>query len=196
MIKLPDINDPLCNEIFNKTKSEIEGLSSKLKIDNLSKKFFKEIVIPLAIYFNSLTNNEDPYLIGFTGGQGSGKTTLSDFVQLILQVGFEKKTTGFSIDDLYKTPEERDILAETIHPLCKVRGVPGTHNIKLGLDVLNSLYKANSFTETAIPSSGSSKGKLQIVLAASVTSFPLLVKAATKVPDWYLKPKAQPSSLG
>ena len=134
MIKLPDINDPLCNEIFNKTKSEIEGLSSKLKIDNLSKKFFKEIVIPLAIYFNSLKNNEDPYLIGFTGGQGSGKTTLSDFVQLILQVGFEKKTIGFSIDDLYKTPEERGILAETIHPLCKVRGVPGTHNIKLGLD--------------------------------------------------------------
>ena len=94
MIKLPDINDPLCNEIFNKTKSEIEGLSSKLKIDNLSKKFFKEIVIPLAIYFNSMKNNEDPYLIGFTGGQGSGKTTLSDFVQLILQVGFEKTTTG------------------------------------------------------------------------------------------------------
>lgn len=159
MIKLPDINDPLCNEIFNKAKSEIEGLSSKLKIDNLSKKFFKEIVIPLAIYFNSLKNNEDPYLIGFTGGQGSGKTTLSDFVQLILQVGFEKKTTGFSIDDLYKTPEERDILAETIHPLCKVRGVPGTHNIKLGLDVLNSLYKANSFTETTIPSFSKTQDK-------------------------------------
>ena len=159
MIKLPDINDPLCNEIFNKTKSEIEGLSSKLKIDNLSKKFFKEVVIPLAIYFNSMKNNEDPYLIGITGGQGSGKTTLSDFVQLILQVGFEKKTTGFSIDDLYKTPEERDILAETIHPLCKVRGVPGTHNIKLGLDVLNSLYKANSFTETAIPSFSKTQDK-------------------------------------
>ena len=63
------------------------------------------------------------------------------------------------IDDLYKTPEERDILAETIHPLCKVRGVPGTHNIKLGLDVLNSLYKANSFTETAIPSFSKTQDK-------------------------------------
>tara|TARA_B110000008_G_scaffold93804_1_gene96191 strand:- start:9 stop:950 length:942 start_codon:yes stop_codon:yes gene_type:complete len=152
MTKLPDINDPLCEEVFNKTKSEIESLSSKLKIDNLSEEFFKEIVIPLAIYFNSLKIKKDPYLIGFTGGQGSGKTTLSDFVQLVLQVGFDKTTTGFSIDDLYKTPEERNILAETIHPLCKVRGVPGTHNIKLGLDVLNSLYNANSYTQTSIPS--------------------------------------------
>ena len=36
MTKLPDINDPLCEEVFNKTKSKIESLSSKLKIDNLS----------------------------------------------------------------------------------------------------------------------------------------------------------------
>ena len=43
MIKLPDINDHLCEEIFNKTKLEIEGLSSKLKIDNLSKESLAKI---------------------------------------------------------------------------------------------------------------------------------------------------------
>ena len=32
--------------------------------------------------------------------------------------------------------------------------------------------------------------------AASVTSFPVRVKAATKVPDWYRSPKAQPSNSG
>ena len=74
-------------------------------------------------------------------------------------MGFDKTTTGFSIDDLYKTPEERNILAETIHPLCKVRGVPGTHNIKLGLDVLNSLYNANSYTQTSIPSFSKTQDK-------------------------------------
>ena len=152
MTKLPDIDSSICEEIFNKTKSVIKDLSTELKINNFSEEFFKGIVIPLAIYFNSLKSKKDPYLIGFTGGQGSGKTTLSDFIQLVLQVGFEKKTTGFSIDDLYKTPEERNILAETIHPLCKIRGVPGTYNIQLGLDILNSLYSASSSTHTAIPS--------------------------------------------
>ena len=152
MKKIPNIDNSICEQIFNKTKSEIKDLSSKLKINNIPSEFFKEIVIPLAVYFNSLKTKEKPYLIGFTGGQGSGKTTLSDFIQLILQVGFEKKTTGFSIDDLYKTPEERNILAKTIHPLCKIRGVPGTHNVKLGLDLLHSLYNANSSTQTSIPS--------------------------------------------
>jgi hypothetical protein len=51
-------------------------------------------------------------------------------------------------------------------------------------------------SETACPSSGSSKGRLQIILAASRTSFPDRVKAATKVPDWYRNPKAQPSNFG
>lgn len=159
ILKLPEIDSPICNEIFNKTKLEIESLSIKLKMDNLSLKFFKEIVIPLAVYFNSLKKDDYPYLIGFTGGQGSGKTTLSDFVQLVLRFGFDRKTTGFSIDDLYKTPEEREALAKSIHPLCRVRGVPGTHNIRLGLDVLSSLNNAKPSSITSIPSFSKTQDK-------------------------------------
>ena len=151
-MSFPDPNSPVCSKILEKTESSLIKLSNSLKIDNFSRYFLKEIVIPLAVYFNSLERKKDPHFIGFTGGQGSGKTTLSEFVQLVLQLGFDKKTIGFSLDDIYKTPEEREDLAKSVHPLCKVRGVPGTHDVKLGLDTLNSLVHAQPSTQTSIPS--------------------------------------------
>ena len=58
---------------------------------------------------------------------------------------------GFSIDDIYKSQEERRSLAKEIHPLCYVRGVPGTHDIKMGLDLINELSNASPETKTKIP---------------------------------------------
>ena len=60
MKKIPNIDNSICEQIFNKTKSEIKDLSSKLKINNIPSEFFKEIVIPLAVYFNSLKTKEKP----------------------------------------------------------------------------------------------------------------------------------------
>ncbi len=150
MKNLPNVNDIICKEIFDKTKNNIASLSTEMKIDNLSENFLKEIVIPLAVFFDK-KKKDQPFLIGLTGGQGSGKTTLSEFVQLVLQAGLGRRTIGFSIDDIYKTRLEREEMAKSIHPLCKVRGVPGTHNVKLGLDTLNSLCKADSSSVTSIP---------------------------------------------
>ena len=149
MINLPDTKNPICIDVFNKTKEMLSLLATKSKLTNINDNFFKEIVIPLSVYFDSLKKSEEPFLIGLTGGQGSGKTTLSEFVQLILKEYFNRKSTGFSIDDIYKTKEERKELGQSIHPLCEVRGVPGTHNVQLGLDTLNSLYNADPKQITA-----------------------------------------------
>ena len=59
---------------------------------------------------------------------------------------------GFSIDDIYKSQEERKLLAKKIHPLCYVRGVPGTHDINMGLDLIEKLSCAEPNTVTRIPS--------------------------------------------
>ncbi len=59
---------------------------------------------------------------------------------------------GFSIDDIYKSQEERRLLSEEVHPLCYVRGVPGTHDIAMGLDLIEQLSNADHDTETKIPS--------------------------------------------
>jgi len=139
-------------KIYTKSKPNLLKLARELYIDDISDNFFVEVVIPLSDYFNSFQKRNIPYFIGLTGGQGSGKTTLSIFIQKILEDVFKKRSVGFSIDDIYKTKEEREKIAKKIHPLCSVRGVPGTHNIGLGNKTIDSLFKAQSNTYTYIPS--------------------------------------------
>jgi D-glycerate 3-kinase len=51
-------------------------------------------------------------------------------------------TANLSLDDLYLTRAERVELAQRVHPLLRTRGVPGTHDIALGLSVLDDLARA------------------------------------------------------
>jgi len=139
-------------KIYTKAKPNLFKLAKELYIDDISDNFFLEIVIPLSVYLNSFQKRNIPYLIGLTGGQGSGKTTLSIFIQKILIDVFKKRAVGFSIDDIYKTKEDREKIAKKIHPLCSVRGVPGTHDIGLGNKTIDSLFGAKSNTYTYIPS--------------------------------------------
>ena len=141
-----------CLELLYDTEVKLKELAESLKIEGISDTFFAQTVAPLTVYLNSLEKDDLPLFICFTGGQGSGKTTLSRFVQLALQIGYDRKTVGFSIDDIYKTREERERIAASVHPMCAVRGVPGTHDVSLGLETLESLCHAKEETLTAIPS--------------------------------------------
>jgi D-glycerate 3-kinase len=48
-------------------------------------------------------------------------------------------TAVLSIDDLYLTHAQRLHLGERVHPLLRTRGVPGTHDVPLGLATLERL---------------------------------------------------------
>ncbi|WP_340264632.1 kinase [Sphingobium mellinum] len=77
-------------------------------------------------------------VLGLCGAQGSGKSTLAAG----LKQGFERSgvpTALLSIDDLYRTRAEREALARTVHPLLRTRGVPGTHDIAIGIDAIARL---------------------------------------------------------
>jgi D-glycerate 3-kinase len=77
-------------------------------------------------------------VIGLCGAQGSGKSTLAaGLAGLFERVGIA--TATLSIDDLYRTKAERERLAREVHPLLRTRGVPGTHDVALGLSVLDDL---------------------------------------------------------
>ena len=71
------------------------------------------------------------FVIGLSGGQGSGKSTITKILKLILKIKYNLNTTTFSIDDFYKTHKEREIMSKKIHDLFLTRGVPGTHDIRL-----------------------------------------------------------------
>ena len=135
-MNLPPPKKDEYKKIYTKVKPNLLKLAKALYIEDISDNFFLDIVIPLSDYFNSFHKKNIPYFIGLTGGQGSGKTTLSIFIQQILNEVFKKRAVGFSIDDIYKTKEERDKIARKIHPLCSVRGVPGTHDIELGINTI------------------------------------------------------------
>ena len=91
-------------------------------------------------------------VVGVNGGQGSGKTTFCRLAEVILTAGFGQRAARFSIDDLYLTRAERQELARTVHPLFITRGVPGTHDVELGLDLIERLRSAQPGERTAIPS--------------------------------------------
>ncbi|HED33874.1 MAG TPA: hypothetical protein ENJ08_06605 [Gammaproteobacteria bacterium] len=89
-------------------------------------------------------------IVGINGSQGAGKSTLTKIVSHILEQGFNKNIISFSIDDLYKSQKQRTRLAETVHPLLCTRGVPGTHNVDLGISIFKQLLNKKS-TENKIP---------------------------------------------
>ena len=70
-------------------------------------------------------------IIGLTGGQGAGKSTITQIIKLILETKYNLNVVYFSIDDFYKTLTERKKLSKKINQLFKTRGVPGTHDTNL-----------------------------------------------------------------
>ena len=89
-------------------------------------------------------------VIGLTGGQGTGKSTISNILKIILKEAYKLETVIFSIDDFYKTLSERKKISKKISPLFLTRGVPGTHDTKLLLHCINNL-KNNNFKRMIIP---------------------------------------------
>ncbi len=85
-----------------------------------------------------------PLIVGVNGSQGSGKTTLSDALVMLLQETHQCRSVAISIDDFYLTQAERQTLARDVHPLLATRGVPGTHDIGLARDTIHQLTQGSA----------------------------------------------------
>ncbi|MEH2419597.1 MAG: glycerate kinase [Nostoc sp.] len=83
-----------------------------------------------------------PLIQGILGGQGTGKTTMCKILSLILQQ-LGHHTLSLSLDDLYKTYSDRLVLTQQ-DPRLIWRGPPGTHDIDLGLNVLDQICQLQS----------------------------------------------------
>jgi len=75
-------------------------------------------------------------LVGIQGTQGSGKSTLAEVLKWHLE-GRGLRVEVLSIDDLYLSHADRQALSRGIHPLLATRGVPGTHDVALGRQVIS-----------------------------------------------------------
>lgn len=94
---------------------------------------------------------EKPYVLGINGAQGTGKSTLADFIGQYLSSCHNLNVVSLSIDDIYLTQAERQQLQKEVHPLLITRGVPGTHDVELGCNLIHSLKQLRKDETLAIP---------------------------------------------
>lgn len=78
-------------------------------------------------------------VLGLNGAQGTGKSTLARLLQQLLGRVHGIRAAILSLDDLYLSGATRLERAEKIHPLLVTRGVPGTHDVDLGIRVIRCL---------------------------------------------------------
>lgn len=90
-------------------------------------------------------------VLGVSGAQGSGKSTIAALMETAFEAAHGLSAISMSIDDFYLTKAAREELARRVHPLCRTRGVPGTHDTALAIRTIKSLRNARPDTLTPIP---------------------------------------------
>jgi len=142
------------NDCFIKVKKDcLKFISSQeTKRDKFKNKnrMIKSFLIPVSFWIAKKIDKKQPLIIGLAGGQGSGKTTISSILTLILQKYFKLNVFKVSIDDFYKTRRDRRLLSKNKHPLLMTRGVPGTHDIDLMLSFFKKI-KSKDFKSLKVP---------------------------------------------
>ena len=113
-------------------------------------RMIKSYLIPLCFWISKKANIKKPYFVGLAGGQGTGKTTTSSLIKIILSKYFKLDVFRISIDDFYKTRKERISLSKRIHPMLMTRGVPGTHDINMMLNFFKK-SKSKKFKRLKLP---------------------------------------------
>jgi len=144
----------LVDECFSKVKTaSFKYISSQETVREKFKKkdlMIRSFLIPICFWISKKAKKKSPLIIGLAGGQGSGKTTISSILSLILKKYFKLKVFKISIDDFYKTKKQREILSKDKHSLLLTRGVPGTHDIKIMLDFFRKI-KTKNFKSLKLP---------------------------------------------
>ena len=126
--------------------------SQETKADKFKNKerMIKLFLIPLCFWISKKAEKKTPYFVGLAGGQGTGKTTISSLIRIILTKYFKLNVFRISIDDFYKTRKERKNLSKRVHSMLLTRGVPGTHDIDMMLNFFKKA-KRNKFKRLKLP---------------------------------------------
>lgn len=150
--QIPTLNAAQCKQAIEKLKQGFDDILMAEQLQDIDPAQLENLYLPLSHLLNQLFVAKGKTLVvGINGGQGSGKTTLTKLLKFILTHHFGLNVASFSIDDLYKTRQQRTTMAQNVHPLFITRGVPGTHDTELGLKLIQQLSYATATSITRIP---------------------------------------------
>ena len=125
-------------KIYDSLKNEVQKYARYIGLNNISKDYLKNVIIPLVIHLVS-KRGDKTLKFYISGGQGSGKSTVSKFIKFYLKNYFNYNVASFSLDDIYLSKKDRVALSSKVHPLLITRGVPGTHNVEQGIKIIKKL---------------------------------------------------------
>ncbi len=140
------------SQIFLTVYPEVRQLCQELGLqqDDAILTTLWELWLPWAMQLADARQALDrPLIQGILGGQGTGKTTLTEISRLILR-HLDYVAIGVSIDDLYKTYAERQRLKQE-DPRLIWRGPPGTHDVNVGMQLLDQVRQGNPQDGILIP---------------------------------------------
>lgn len=139
--RLPEIDA----EAALQAASAVRRAAAEMRIAPPSEQVLQELLLPWAAWLAARhTQEAGPSLVGISGAQGAGKSTLAQLLRCALEQAFGLQAAVLSLDDFYLTRAERDALARDVHPLFRWRGVPGTHDLLLANRTLDALKAAKS----------------------------------------------------
>lgn len=128
---------------FDSILADVVALSRDLSLERSQvDNYLENLWLPIALNLAAKRGNLKRTLIqGILGGQGTGKTTFCTILKVILKrLGYAVAT--LSIDDLYLTYAERQALKQQ-DPRLIWRGPPGTHDITLGLQIIDRCLQSD-----------------------------------------------------
>ncbi len=141
--------------MLNLSAAALSPIQQEIHSRSLPEDFLDTVVkwyLPLAQRIYSLKKDHPgTLLVSFNGAQGSGKSTMTAFLRLLLKHHFLQNTLEVSIDDFYLTQAERRVLADEVHPLLFTRGVPGTHDVDLASKTFDCLRQCDTNSPCEIP---------------------------------------------
>ena len=144
----------LFDECFLKVKTDCFRFISSQETKNEKFKnkdrMIRSFLIPVCFWIAKKTKKKEPLIIGLAGGQGTGKTTITSIITIILKKYFKLDVFKISIDDFYKTIKQRTLLSKNKHHLLMTRGVPGTHDIDIMLNFFKKI-KVKNFKILKLP---------------------------------------------
>jgi D-glycerate 3-kinase len=122
---------------------------------------------PLATHIARMPASRAPLVIGINGAQGSGKSTMCRFLEILL-ASRQIRAVTLSLDDLYLTRAERQKLAEEVHPLFVTRGVPGTHAVSMGLGIIEDMLAGRPLEMSRFDKSKDDRGQQTVRISGPV----------------------------